>query len=241
MNFAKGCGESHAKDATKSYYEAHADAYFRATYSADLQPLWDKLTTKLRRGDCILDLGCGSGRDLRYFSQHGFRAVGIDYSLRLVELARAYAEQPVILGDFASLPFEDKSFDAAWSIGSLVHVPRESISSVLSEVHRILKDGAFILTSVKKGKGEEVDDLGRYNVFYSADEWASVQVRNGYEVVEVEETVETRTTKPGNVKRIVWIVGLARSVNSSSVPFSIPEGSGYRPTLKEDDAHDYSS
>lgn len=203
--------ETHAEDLTKSYYEAHADEYFRATYSTHLPQLWEKLSTRLRSGDRILDLGCGSGRDLRYFAQCGFHVIGIDYSPRLVELARAYSEQPVVLGDFSSLLFEDNIFDAVWSIGSLLHVPRSSMSSVLSEVHRVLKNDALLLTSVKKGSGEEIDPLKRYNVFYSPDEWASVHAENGYEVVDLEETVEKRKTGPGDAQSISWIVCFARA------------------------------
>lgn len=217
--------ETRAEDLTKSYYEAHADEYFRATYSTHLPQLWEKLSTSLRRGDRILDLGCGSGRDLRYFAQRGFRVIGIDYSPRLVELARAYSKQPVVVGDFSSLPFEDNSFDAVWSIGSLLHVPRSSILSVLSEVRRVLKDDALLLTSVKKGSGEEIDPLGRYNVFYAPDEWASVHAENGYEVMDLEETIEARKTESGSTKKITWIVCLARAARSQPMPPSVEETS----------------
>jgi SAM-dependent methyltransferase len=67
-------------DPTRNYYETHADEYFHATYAVDLQPLWEKLSKRLEKGDYILDLGSGSGRDLRYFAERGFRVIGIDYS-----------------------------------------------------------------------------------------------------------------------------------------------------------------
>lgn len=216
--------ETHSEDLTKSYYEVRADEYFRATYSANLPQLWEKLSTNLRRNDRILDLGCGSGRDLRYFAQRGFRVIGIDYSPRLVELARGYSKQPVVLGDFASLPFEDNSFDAVWSIGSLLHVPRSSISSVLSEVRRVLKDNAVLLTSVKKGLGEEIDPLGRHNVFYTPDEWGNIHSEKGYEIVELEEMIEERKTEPNGTQRITWIVCLARAVRNYPMLSPTKEG-----------------
>jgi SAM-dependent methyltransferase len=70
-------------DPTKNYFETHADEYFHATYGVDLQPLWEKLSKRLEKGDYILDLGSGSGRDLRYFADRGFRVIGIDYSASL--------------------------------------------------------------------------------------------------------------------------------------------------------------
>jgi SAM-dependent methyltransferase len=61
-------------DLTKNYYETHADEYFHATYAVDLQPLWEKLSKRLEKGDYILDLGSGSGRALRYFADRGLRS-----------------------------------------------------------------------------------------------------------------------------------------------------------------------
>jgi len=74
-------------DPTKNYYETHADEYFHATYAVDLQPIWEKLSKRLEKGNYIHDLGSGSGRDLRHFAERGFRVVGIDYSANLVRLA----------------------------------------------------------------------------------------------------------------------------------------------------------
>ena len=61
---------------------------------------------------------------------------------------------------------------------------------------------------MKKGDEEEVDDPGRYNVFYSADEWTSVQLESGYEIVDMEETIETRKCEADRVQHITWIVCL---------------------------------
>jgi ubiquinone/menaquinone biosynthesis C-methylase UbiE len=152
-------------DPTKNYYETHADEYFHATYAVDLQPLWEKLSKRLEKGAYILDLGSGSGRDMRYFADRGFRVIGIDYSASLVKLARSFSKQPVVWGDFSALPFEDDSFDAVWAIGSLVHTSRDSIFPVFREVHRVSKDDSYFMTSVKKGHGETIDSRGKYSVF----------------------------------------------------------------------------
>jgi SAM-dependent methyltransferase len=79
-------------DPTKNYYETHADEYFHATYAVDLQPLWEKLSKRLEKGDYILDFGSGLGRDLQYFAHRGFRVIGIDYSASLA--AACYCRAP---------------------------------------------------------------------------------------------------------------------------------------------------
>jgi SAM-dependent methyltransferase len=197
-------------DLTKRYYETSAYDYYRATYNVDLTPLWEKMERDLKPSALILDLGCGSGRDLLHFSHKGYRVVGIDYSLPLLRLANTLSHQPIIQGDLAYLPFNHNVFDAGWAIGSLLHIARRLISSVLSDIHRILKPDACLLTSVKKGTGKGIDSLGRYTEFYLLKEWEEMLKTNGFEVVEIEEKPETGVVKVGDRREVVWINCLAK-------------------------------
>lgn len=197
-------------DTTHNYYEVNAHKYFCATHNLVLPHLWEKLESHLNPRALILDLGCGSGRDLLYFSQQGFRVVGIDYSLNLLRLARELSQQPVVLGDLTRPPFKNHTFDAAWAIGSLLHLSRHIVPSVLSRIHEILKPNALLLTSVKEGRGETVDALGRYNVFYQSDEWEHLLRESGYEIIEIEESNESGGI--GIRGAVCWLVSLARAV-----------------------------
>lgn len=205
-----------ATDSTKRYYETQAQEYFEATSEANLQPLWREISGRLKANDLILDLGCGSGRDLKYFSEWGFRTVGIDYSFNLLKLARRFSGQPVAVADLSALPFGENTFDAAWAIGSLLHVPRQQLPQILNQIHQVLKPNALFFASVKSGYGETTDSLGRYNVFYQRPEWERVLKENFYSVIESEEMTETRTTNTGT-KEIGWITVTAMAVKSKSV------------------------
>lgn len=200
-----------SEDSTHHYYETHALEYFCATCNIDLNPLWKKLEILLRPGSLILDLGCGSGRDLLHFSRRGFRAIGIDYSQNLLQLASAFSEQPVVLGNINALPFRSHTFDAVWSIGSLLHVPRLSLPAVLSNINRVLKPRSVLLSSVKKGHGEIIEPHGRYTVFYQDTEWERLLLENNYEVVELYESLETRESEAEGRREINWIVSIART------------------------------
>jgi SAM-dependent methyltransferase len=198
-------------DPTRNFYEAHAKEYFQATSSADLHPLWHKLIERLKPGARILDLGCGSGRDLLYFSRHGYRVVGLDYSFNLLKLASEFSSQPVVQADFRSLPFRSGVFDAAWAIGSLLHVPPRFLPSVLGQIHGVLKPGSLFLTSVKEGEGENVDSLGRHNVFYQKNEWHQILEKHGFGLIESEKIIELRKTPMGNEVEIKWLVCLSKA------------------------------
>ena len=98
-----------------------------------------------RRGR-MLELGCGAGRMLVHFAPAFERVDGVDIAPEMLAAARA-APMPanVTLGlvDGASLgPFEDGSFDFAFSLQVFQHVPdREVVARYIGEVGRVLKPG----------------------------------------------------------------------------------------------------
>jgi demethylmenaquinone methyltransferase / 2-methoxy-6-polyprenyl-1,4-benzoquinol methylase len=94
-------------------------------------------------GGAALDIACGSGqltRELRKHVGSGGRVVGLDFSDRMLAVARA--SHPAIewvQGDATSLPFEDASFDAAtiaFGLRNLAH-PEKG----LAEMRRVLRPG----------------------------------------------------------------------------------------------------
>ena len=67
-------------DTTIEYYEEHADDFVELTLDADMSTVYTRLEKWLNEGDSILDLGCGSGRDSRYFSGKGYEVTTVDPS-----------------------------------------------------------------------------------------------------------------------------------------------------------------
>ena len=64
-----------------------------------------------RKGDHVLDAGCGPGVTLGILIEMGVDAVGLDTSCHFLEMA---AERgPVVKGELLSLPFGDGSLDGA--------------------------------------------------------------------------------------------------------------------------------
>jgi len=73
--------------------------------------------TGLQPGGSAVDVACGSGKltaELARIAGLGGRVVGLDFSVRMLEIARrAYPSLEFIEGDALNLPFDDASFDAA--------------------------------------------------------------------------------------------------------------------------------
>jgi SAM-dependent methyltransferase len=118
--------------------------------------------------------------------------------------AQNFSKRPVVQANMLSLPFGNGSFDIVWSIGSLLHIPRDLINVALSEVHRILKKKSIFIASIKKGVGESVDNEGRFFTYYGDTEWAKMLINNHFMISSLEVTPEVRENKT-----VDWIVSVS--------------------------------
>jgi ubiquinone/menaquinone biosynthesis C-methylase UbiE len=101
-----------------------------------------------RRGERILDAGCGTGRSLQAMTQAGARPVGLDFSVEMLKVAhRRMPRAHLAAADLQKpLPLRDRRFDAA--LCALVGEHLEDLPSVFNEVRRVLRPGARFVFSV---------------------------------------------------------------------------------------------
>lgn len=79
----------------------------------------------------VLDVGCGNGRYMVWFSKRIKTVVGLDIDRKCVRKTHALGF-PVILGDAHHLPFKDASFELAVSFDVLEHLrdPRQALKEM---------------------------------------------------------------------------------------------------------------
>jgi SAM-dependent methyltransferase len=91
-----------------SSYDAFAYAYDQALglrYFEAVSPLLDEILKRQRvEGRSHLDMACGTGLALPFFEKRGFRSVGADLSLPMLQMARTRASA-LVAADFRQLPF----------------------------------------------------------------------------------------------------------------------------------------
>ena len=107
----------------------------------------------------VLDLGCGSGWLSVYLARQGFEVLGIDVSEQAINLAKTWALQEDLkigfdVGDAASLPYENESFDAVVANSIFEHFTLEQARALSQKVFKMLKsNGVFIGCFDKVGGG----------------------------------------------------------------------------------------
>lgn len=92
-----------------------------------MHPIQDAFLSYLKPGARILDFGCGSGRDTKYFLEHGFEVDAIDGSERLCALAGKLTGIPVKQMLFEDLDAMDV-YDGIWACASVLHLEYEPLT-----------------------------------------------------------------------------------------------------------------
>ncbi len=93
----------------------------------------------------LLDLGCGSGRNMEY---NNYNFIGVDNCVNFINIAKQ-KHLNVLLSDITQLPFNNNTFDGIIAIASFHHLSSdERRNKCLEELKRILKTNGQILLSV---------------------------------------------------------------------------------------------
>lgn len=108
------------------------------------------------KGKKVLDVGCGTGRLIRFMIESGAEVSGVDISEGMLKIARKnFPEIEFFKTEVENLPFEDNSFDLVVAVFVIVHL--KDLNGFFSEVYRILKDGGiFILTNINQRKAPKL-------------------------------------------------------------------------------------
>jgi SAM-dependent methyltransferase len=151
-------------DTTIAYYDRFARAFWEGTRHHDVSQNCAAFLNAIEGAPpyCILDLGCGPGRDLRYFRSLGHEVVGLDGSHQFVAMARSHSQCEVLHQDFMAMQLPDGRFDGIFANASLFHVPSQELPRVLLELFRALKPGGVLFSSNPRGGNEEGFSWRRY-------------------------------------------------------------------------------
>lgn len=180
-------------DSTLKYYNQNADQFVQGTLSVDFKQTQDRFLAKLPADAYILDFGCGSGRDTKYFLENGYQVDAADGSEELCKIASDYTGIKVKQMLFEELCDVGK-YDGIWACSSILHLSKDTLADVLKKMAAALKDSGVIYTSFKYGEFE-----GERNGRYFTDFTIEVFKEYMHEIPElqIEECWITGDVRPG--------------------------------------------
>ena len=178
----------------QNYYQKFQNAYYEKTFALDPTSFLAPLAARLKQDATILDVGCGSGRDLLWFKERDFNVLGIERSEGLAKLARDHTGSHIIEAAFHAYDFSQLSVDAILLIGALVHITHDKMPAILKSVARALRMDGKILLTLKKGTGQSSDDHGRVFHLWQDKELRAVFKNFNLKVIDFFE----QTSKTGS-------------------------------------------
>ena len=175
------------------YYNLHAKEFFDNTRDVEFTEMQDRFLKYLNPGARILDFGCGSGRDTKYFLGRGFKAEAVDGSEELVKIAAEYTGANVRQMFFQDLN-ENETYDGIWACSSILHLTYSELAEAFVKMARALVPHGILYTSFKYGTDER-ERNGRYFTDMTEDKMKGLL--DTVDVFSVEDMWVTSDVRPG--------------------------------------------
>ena len=150
---------------TINYYNKYTKSFIQTTRSVDFTNIQNKFLSYLPSGAFILDFGCGSGRDTKYFLKRNYNVTAIDGSEEICKEASKYTGIKVKQMLFEELN-DQNIYDGIWACASILHLSKNDLFLVFHKMNKALKE--FILQipqlqikeiwttgDVREGRGDE--------------------------------------------------------------------------------------
>ncbi len=175
---------------TINFYKDNAKQV-AARYESVVSDLSKYFSESFTTGLKILDIGCGSGRDLAVLNKLGYDCYGVDPTPQFVELSQEIhpeIKDRITLGALPDLfvPFKGE-FDGVLCSAVLMHIEIEQLPDAAKAIKACLKVGGRLLFSVPSKRldvvSENRDQNGRLFIPNQADRLQSIFQELGFKTV----------------------------------------------------------
>lgn len=176
---------------TLSYYNTNTSSFIEATQSVQMTEAWNRFTSKLAPSSLILDFGCGSGRDTKYFLKQGYRVEAMDGSEELCKAASKFTGihvKQMLFQDWKS----NSKYNGIWACSSILHLNKQELKQVIGNIRDALLPSGIFYTSFKYGNFEG-ERNGRYFTDLTESSFSElIKEVIGFEIIEEWITFDVR-------------------------------------------------
>ena len=194
-------------DKTLSFYNSNASSFISRTVAADVETLREKFIKYIPQNGYVLDFGCGSGRDTKFFLEAGFRVDAVDGSEELCTAASEYSGVKVRCMDFFEMSAEEQ-YDGIWASASVLHVEKDRLPELFRIMATALKPGGVMYLSFKYGDFSGTRE-GRH--FTDLTEKSFRELLSGLDDLSIEEEWISEDVRPDRTVR--WLNEIVRKAS----------------------------
>lgn len=144
-------------DKTLTWYEENGQEYADYSCQEDMKYEHKRFTENVPAGSLVLDIGCGSGRDTRFFIENGYSVEAADGSAEMCRIASEYTGIQVRNINFNELNEKDR-YNGIWASKCLLHLPFEELKKIFDKLMDAMKIQGFLYMSFKYGTFEGYRD-----------------------------------------------------------------------------------
>lgn len=152
---------------TLDYYNSKAKDFVSGTVDIVFTEIQDIFLECVPAGGKILDFGCGSGRDTKYFLSKGYNVDAIDGSEKLCKIASEYTGVQVKQMLFEELDVVEE-YDGIWACASILHVEKKQLTDIMKKIAIATKTDGVVYASFKYGEFEGVRN-GRFFTYLTEE------------------------------------------------------------------------
>ena len=131
----------------------------------------------------ILDVGCGTGKNLEVFSQYG-KVFGIDNSSEAIAFCKKRGHKNIRLGNIEKLPYKKNTFSAITALDVLEHVDD---NKALLEIDRVLRPDGLLIATVPAFNflWSKWDEVLYHKRRYTKDSLTKTLKKNNFKIVKI--------------------------------------------------------
>ncbi|MDP3014848.1 MAG: class I SAM-dependent methyltransferase [bacterium] len=136
-----------------------------ATLSENIHPLFKQFLNKSNfEFKHVLDIGCGTGKYLRFLADRGFKTDGVDSSETAVKMAKSVLDKKtsnIKKADMFKLRITKNSYDLIISISTIHHGAKKDVQNLINKIHSALANGGKIFITLP-----DFESTKKWNTFY---------------------------------------------------------------------------
>ncbi len=142
---------------------------------------------------CLLEIGAGTGRDSKFFQDQGLETVCIDLSPSMINLCKQKGLTAYVM-DMLEISFPDNSFDAIYSMNSLLHLKKTEFPALLNRIDLLIKPGGLTYIGIYGGYDHEgiyEEDFYTPKRFFSffTDTQLEIEISRIFDIISFEKII----------------------------------------------------